>query len=86
MFSVFVLTLLFLQIRLLKDILEAWKKEVEKKPSTLTVDEAYDVLKVKRDPSGQVQTLCETQHAVARESTAKQLSVIGHILEFSTQA
>lgn len=41
-------------IRLLKDILEAWKKEVEKKPSTLTVDEAYDVLKVKRDPSGLV--------------------------------
>lgn len=41
-----------LQVKLLKDILEAWKKEVEKKPSTLTIDEAYDTLKVKKDPSG----------------------------------
>ena len=46
------LYLLYLQVRLLKDILEAWKKEVEKKPSTLTLDEAYDILKVKRDTAG----------------------------------
>ena len=45
-------TFVFLQVRLLKDILEAWKKEVEKKPSSLTLEEAYDILKVKRDPSG----------------------------------
>ena len=45
--------LLFIyQVRLLKDILEAWKKEVEKKPSDLTLDEAYETLKVKKDPSG----------------------------------
>lgn len=42
----------YLQVRLLKDILEAWKKEVEKKPSDLTLDEAYETLKVKKDPSG----------------------------------
>lgn len=29
---------------LLKDVLEAWKKEVEKKPPLMTVDEAYKVL------------------------------------------
>lgn len=39
-------------VKLLKDILEAWKKEVEKKPSNLTLDEAYDILKVKKDASG----------------------------------
>ena len=41
-----------LQVKLLKDILEAWKKEVEKKPSSLTIEEAYETLKVKTDPSG----------------------------------
>lgn len=28
-------------MRLLKDVLEAWKAEVEKKPPIMTVDEAY---------------------------------------------
>ncbi|XP_058807941.1 dnaJ homolog subfamily C member 13 isoform X2 [Phymastichus coffea] len=31
-------------IKLLKDVLDAWKKEVEKKPSIMTVDDAYKVL------------------------------------------
>ncbi|XP_069765063.1 dnaJ homolog subfamily C member 13 isoform X1 [Narcine bancroftii] len=31
-------------VRLLKDTLDAWKKEVEKKPPSMTIDEAYEVL------------------------------------------
>ncbi|XP_011314514.1 dnaJ homolog subfamily C member 13 isoform X3 [Fopius arisanus] len=31
-------------VHLLKDVLDAWKKEVEKKPPIMTVDEAYRVL------------------------------------------
>ncbi|XP_063990666.1 dnaJ homolog subfamily C member 13 isoform X4 [Diachasmimorpha longicaudata] len=31
-------------VHLLKDVLDAWKKEVEKKPPVMTVDEAYKVL------------------------------------------
>ncbi|XP_012285401.1 dnaJ homolog subfamily C member 13 isoform X2 [Orussus abietinus] len=31
-------------VKLLKDVLDAWKKEVEKKPPVMTVDEAYKVL------------------------------------------
>ncbi|XP_014205201.1 dnaJ homolog subfamily C member 13 isoform X1 [Copidosoma floridanum] len=31
-------------VKLLKDVLDAWKKEVEKKPPIMTVDEAYKVL------------------------------------------
>ncbi|XP_034177741.1 receptor mediated endocytosis 8 isoform X3 [Osmia lignaria lignaria] len=33
-------------VRLLKDVLDAWKKEVEKKPQLMTVDEAYKVLQL----------------------------------------
>jgi len=33
-----------LQVKLLKDTLEAWKREVEKKPPSMSVDEAYEVL------------------------------------------
>ena len=29
---------------MLKDVLEAWKKEVEKKPPTMSVEEAYSTL------------------------------------------
>lgn len=32
------------QVQLLKDVLDAWKKEVEKKPPLMTVDEAYKQL------------------------------------------
>ncbi|KAI1902089.1 hypothetical protein AGOR_G00041120 [Albula goreensis] len=37
-------------VKLLKDTLEAWKKEVEKKPPSMSVDEAYEVLNL---PQGQ---------------------------------
>lgn len=43
---------LFLQVKLLKDTLEAWKKEVEKKPPSMSVDDAYEVLNL---PKGQGQ-------------------------------
>ena len=34
------------QVKLLKDILEAWKMEVEKKPPELKLDDAFDILKI----------------------------------------
>lgn len=37
-------------VRLLKDTLDAWKKEVEKKPPSMSIEEAYDVLNL---PKGQ---------------------------------
>ncbi|XP_078270124.1 dnaJ homolog subfamily C member 13 isoform X5 [Rhinoraja longicauda] len=37
-------------VRLLKDILDAWKKEVQKKPPSMSMEEAYDVLNL---PKGQ---------------------------------
>lgn len=41
-----------LQVKLLKDTLEAWKKEVEKKPPSMSVDDAFEVLNL---PKGQGQ-------------------------------
>ena len=43
-----------LQVKLLKDILEAWKKEVEKKPPSMSIDDAYDVLNLKKGVGGYV--------------------------------
>lgn len=37
------------QVRLLKDILEAWKAEVEKKPPSMSTDEAYQTLNLSKD-------------------------------------
>uniref|UniRef100_A0AAY5EIG4 J domain-containing protein n=1 Tax=Electrophorus electricus TaxID=8005 RepID=A0AAY5EIG4_ELEEL len=39
-------------VKLLKDTLEAWKREVEKKPPSMSVDDAYEVLNL---PTGQGQ-------------------------------
>lgn len=39
-------------VKLLKDILEAWKKEVEKKPPTMSIDEAYEVLNLAKGVGG----------------------------------
>lgn len=39
-----------LKVKLLKDTLDAWKKEVEKKPPTMSIDDAYEVLNL---PQGQ---------------------------------
>ena len=49
-----------LQVKLLKDILEAWKKEVEKKPPSMSIDDAYDVLNLKKGVGGYVLNLDKT--------------------------
>ena len=40
------------QVALLKDVLEEWKKEVEKKPPEMSVDQAYDALGLKTGVGG----------------------------------
>lgn len=32
------------QVKLLKDVLQEWKKEVDKKPPEMSVDQAYETL------------------------------------------
>ncbi|XP_056011194.1 dnaJ homolog subfamily C member 13-like isoform X2 [Ostrea edulis] len=39
-------------IKLLKEILEAWKKEVEKKPPSMSIEEAYETLQMKKGVGG----------------------------------
>ncbi|XP_076446613.1 dnaJ homolog subfamily C member 13-like isoform X1 [Babylonia areolata] len=39
-------------VRLLKDILDAWKKEVEKKPPSMSVEDAYNVLNLSKNTGG----------------------------------
>ena len=39
-------------VKLLKDILEAWKAEVEKKPPSMSVEDAYEVLNLARGEGG----------------------------------
>ena len=46
---------LVVQVKLLKDILEAWKAEVEKKPPTMSLEEAYTVLKLPKGANGWVE-------------------------------
>lgn len=38
-------------IKLLKDVLEAWKQEVEKKPPSISIDDAYEILGLERGQS-----------------------------------
>jgi len=40
---------ILLQVRLLKDILDAWKVEVEKKPATMSISDAYETLELPTD-------------------------------------
>ena len=40
-------------MKLLKDILEAWKAEVEKKPPTMSIEDAYDTLNLPKGVGGQ---------------------------------
>ncbi len=42
------------QVKLLKDVLQEWKKEVEKKPPEMSVDQAYDTLSLKTGVGGYV--------------------------------
>lgn len=41
-----------LQIKLLKDVLQEWKREVEKKPPEMSVDEAYETLGLAKGAGG----------------------------------
>ena len=53
--SPFSLPLLSLpQVALLKDVLEEWKKEVDKKPPEMSVDQAYDALGLQTGVGGSV--------------------------------
>lgn len=36
-------------MRLLRDVLEAWREEVEKKPPVMSVEDAYEALELARD-------------------------------------
>jgi DnaJ family protein C protein 13 len=40
------------QVRLLKDILDAWKREVEKKLPTMSIEDAYKVLNLPKVADG----------------------------------
>ena len=42
------------QVKLLKDVLEEWKREVEKKPPEMSVDQAYDTLGLPTGVGGSV--------------------------------
>ncbi len=39
----------FVQVKLLRDVFEAWRDEVEKKPPTMSVEDAYEALGLERD-------------------------------------
>ncbi|KAL8571849.1 DnaJ subfamily C member 13 [Nucella lapillus] len=39
-------------VRLLKDILDAWKREVEKKPPSMSMEDAYNVLNLSKSTGG----------------------------------
>ena len=41
-----------MQVKLLKDILEAWKAEVEKKPPSMSLEEAYETLNLAKGAGG----------------------------------
>lgn len=47
-----IITLISEQVKLLKDVLEEWKREVDKKPPEMSVDEAYDTLGLKTGVGG----------------------------------
>ncbi|XP_064647249.1 dnaJ homolog subfamily C member 13-like isoform X1 [Lineus longissimus] len=42
-------------VALLKDILEAWKKEVEKKPPSMSIEDAYEVLRLPKGEGGHLE-------------------------------
>ena len=46
-------------MKLLKDVLGEWKREVEKKPPDMTVDQAYDTLRLPTGVGGSVKIFCE---------------------------
>jgi len=56
-----------LQVRLLKDVLEAWKKEVERKPPAMSVDDAYEVLGLQRGVQNDEATVRKAYYRLAQQ-------------------
>ncbi|UYV62597.1 DNAJC13 [Cordylochernes scorpioides] len=54
-------------LKLLKDVLEAWKQEIEKKPSTLTVDDAYEALNLTRGQQHEESTVRKAYFRLAQQ-------------------
>ena len=47
-----IVAVVVVQMKLWKDVLEEWKKEVDKKPPEMSMDEAYDTLGLKTRVGG----------------------------------
>jgi len=54
-------------VRLLKDVLDAWKKEVERKPPAMSVDDAYEVLGLKRGVQNDQATVRKAYYRLAQQ-------------------
>ncbi|XP_069681979.1 dnaJ homolog subfamily C member 13 isoform X2 [Periplaneta americana] len=54
-------------VKLLKDVLEAWKKEVEKKPPAMSVDDAYEVLGLRRGVQNEEATVRKAYYRLAQQ-------------------
>jgi preprotein translocase subunit Sec63 len=52
---------------LLKDVLDAWKKEVEKKPAVMSVDDAYGVLGLHRGVRNEEATIRKAYYRLAQQ-------------------
>jgi DnaJ family protein C protein 13 len=56
-----------LQVKLLKDVLDAWKKEVERKPPAMSVDDAYEVLGLQRGVKNDEATIRKAYYRLAQQ-------------------
>jgi DnaJ family protein C protein 13 len=56
-----------LQVKLLKDVLDAWKKEVERKPPEMSVDDAYEVLGLQRGVKNDEATVRKAYYRLAQQ-------------------
>jgi DnaJ family protein C protein 13 len=52
---------------LLKDVLDSWKKEVEKKPPAMSVDDAYEVLGLRRGVQNEEATVRKAYYRLAQQ-------------------
>ncbi|VVC92762.1 unnamed protein product [Leptidea sinapis] len=70
-------------VGLLKDVLEAWRREVEKKPASMTAEQAYMVLGLGGSDGG---TGAYDEAAVLQEALSRCVSVLGGSKQGSTAA
>lgn len=54
-------------MKLLKDVLDAWKKEVEKKPPAMSVDDAYEVLGLRPRVQNEEATVRKAYYRLAQQ-------------------